>query len=121
MPAASQETLSGKQSLSKYIHQYMLHRKWLPSHRRFAFAPASTPKEDRRNTLGKYSCKRLVNHVQNGLVQLSSKIKTDTYFRLGSAISIYEGECCGIRVKHKLQKQRDYQQKMNWGLRPEDL
>lgn len=59
VPTPSQESLLGKQSLSKYLHQHRLNRKWLPSQARAAFAEVSIPK-DRKTTLHKY----IVKHLQ---------------------------------------------------------
>lgn len=41
VPTPSQESLSGRQSLSKYLHQHRLNRKQLPSQERSAFVEVS--------------------------------------------------------------------------------
>lgn len=38
-------------------------------------------------------------------MKMITKIKINTHFSLWCAISIYQSECCGVCVKHKLQKQ----------------
>lgn len=38
-------------------------------------------------------------------MKMITKIKINTHFSLWGAISIYQSECCGVCVKHKLQKQ----------------